>query len=331
MWRAAHHRRSRGPREGTSRAATRRDCWCGKACVRAHDVSSGGRRTRRRLPVPGSCRPRAFDAHHVQLEMADIGTAEPGRGEGVAHRAAHRRQPRVLSMLTSLAPRWEEPDRLDRDGYAPAGRWVPGAAPAQQVEKMERIIIKGQYLLDLVQDYLELARIDGGGLEPGALCRRGRGWRMITRRSTSSTPNRRRRRATALELDLPPGVSIAGGMRSALLRIVLVNLLGNGVESGRPGRRPASARGPRGGSSRRSVGVEQEGHGLRAEPPEPAVPAVLPAPVLPARANSAAPGWAFSSPRSSSCTTDASGRAPNPASGPSFSFELAQPLDLPSG
>ncbi len=48
--------------------------------------------------------------------------------------------------------------RLLADGYL-------GPLEPQQVDKMERVIAKGQYLLDLVQDYLDLARIDGGGLE----------------------------------------------------------------------------------------------------------------------------------------------------------------------
>ena len=112
-----------------------------------------------------SCRKGAFDSHHVQLEMAiserlsqavekawrieQLTTANHAYLEMLAF-VSHEIKNPIASLVTDT--------RLLADGYL-------GPLEPQQVDKMERVIAKGQYLLDLVQDYLDLARIDGGGLE----------------------------------------------------------------------------------------------------------------------------------------------------------------------
>ncbi len=63
---------------------------------------------------------------------------------------SHELKSPVASMVTDA--------RLLADGYL-------GDMPPQQKDKLERLIRKGEYLLDLVREYLDLARVEGGELE----------------------------------------------------------------------------------------------------------------------------------------------------------------------
>jgi signal transduction histidine kinase len=180
-----------------------------------------------------SRRPHAFDAHHVQLEMAiserlsqavekawrieQLETANHAYLEMLAF-VSHEIKNPIASLVTDT--------RLLADGYL-------GPLEPQQVDKMERVIAKGQYLLDLVQDYLDLARIDGGGLE--LTSRKGVDVvEEIIAPSIELVHSLIDRSGMHLQLDLPPG-TVTAECDPALIRIVLVNLIGNAAKYGRSG------------------------------------------------------------------------------------------------
>jgi signal transduction histidine kinase len=180
-----------------------------------------------------SRRPHAFDAHHVQLEMAiserlsqavekawrieQLETANHAYLEMLAF-VSHEIKNPIASLVTDT--------RLLADGYL-------GPLEPQQVDKMERVIAKGQYLLDLVQDYLDLARIDGGGLELAS--RKGVDVvEEIIAPSIELVHSLIDRSDMHLQLDLPPG-TVTAECDPALIRIVLVNLIGNATKYGHSG------------------------------------------------------------------------------------------------
>jgi signal transduction histidine kinase len=144
--------------------------------------------------------------------------------------------------------------RLLRQGYL--GSLEPG-----QEDKIDRMIGKGEYLLSLVQDYLDLARIDGGDL---ALTRRKEVDMVVDviAPSLDLVRSDMEDRGMRLELDLPPETATAE-CDPGLLRIVVANLLSNAVKYGDEGGliRVRLVREP----SRLEVAVWNQGQGFAPE------------------------------------------------------------------
>ena len=117
-----------------------------------------------------SRRPGVYTQHHVELQMAlterlsqavekawrieQLTAANRNYMEMLGF-VSHELKNPVASMVTDA--------RILADGYL-------GPLDDKQKAKLERLITKGEYLLDLVREYLDLARVEGGELQISMQC-----------------------------------------------------------------------------------------------------------------------------------------------------------------
>jgi len=130
---------------------------------------------------------------------------------------SHELKSPVASMVTDA--------RLIADGYL-------GEVRPEQKEKLERLIRKGDYLLGLVREYLDLARVEGGELDA-----RFRPEVDFCREVLDVAADIVRPQLEAKDVRLvitdPNGAEPRVCCDPDLMRIVLVNLLDNAVKYGR--------------------------------------------------------------------------------------------------
>ncbi len=175
--------------------------------------------------------PQAFAPRHAALHLAlteRLAQAIEKTYRLEQLRAANQAYSEVLAFvsheLKSPVAAMVSTAELLRDGYV-------GALSEAQREAVSRIITRGHYLLDLVRDYLELARLEGGSVAyaPRADVDLVRDVLSLALDVIRPEVERRRVRVEiAAPADLGP-VHLA----PSLLRVVLVNLLSNAVKYGR--------------------------------------------------------------------------------------------------
>ncbi|MFA4964335.1 MAG: GAF domain-containing sensor histidine kinase [Thermoleophilia bacterium] len=109
-----------------------------------------------------------------------------------------------------------------------------GELTPEQKTKVESMARKGQYLLTLVREYLDLARVEGGELliEPHS---RVDVTAEVIGEAVELVRPQVDAHGMALAVDLPPGPAPLVCCDATLLRIVLVNLLDNAVKYGNEG------------------------------------------------------------------------------------------------
>jgi len=131
---------------------------------------------------------------------------------------AHELKSPVASMVMQA--------RAVADGY------LGKVEPAQR-EELERLITKGHYLLGLVREYLELARLEGG--RPALNARTGVafGQEVIAPALEVVSPQVEAKR---MQVALPAGHGPLVECDPDLMRVVMVNLLGNAAKYGYLGR-----------------------------------------------------------------------------------------------
>lgn len=203
---------------------------------------------------------RAYTPYHVQLWQAvaerlgqavekvwrieQLESANQAYAEMLAF-VSHELKNPVASMMTDA--------RVLADGY------LGPVAPAQ-AQKLERLMAKGRYLLDLVREYLDLARMEGGhmALRPRP-CDFGA---EVLEPAAELIAAQLQARAMTLERRVGEGLGPVS-CDPDLMKIVLVNLLGNAAKYGREGGtvRVALERSP----DRLLVTVWNQGAGFTAE------------------------------------------------------------------
>jgi len=181
-----------------------------------------------------SRQPNAYNQHHVELQMAlterlsqavekawrieQLTAANRNYMEMLGF-VSHELKNPVASMVTDA--------RLLRDGYL-------GPVDDAQKAKLQRLITKGEYLLDLAREYLDLARVEGGELRVSIQC-----GLPFVERVVEPALEVVRPQIEAAEMVLSTEIATPADRTAdcdpALLTIVLVNLLGNAVRYGRHG------------------------------------------------------------------------------------------------
>jgi len=157
---------------------------------------------------------RLSQAIEKTYRLEQLAAANLAYGEMLGF-VSHELKSPVASMVSTA--------HLLADGYL-------GPLDDQQREAVGRIIRKGNYLLDLVRDYLDLARVEGGDLRfaPRGDVAFEKDVLLVALEVIQPEVSRRRVRVERL-VDLPHPVRLD----DSLMRIVMVNLLGNAVKYGR--------------------------------------------------------------------------------------------------
>ncbi len=181
-----------------------------------------------------SRRARAYSSRHVELSIAiaeriSQAVEKAWRIEQLeeANRAyfemlgfvSHELKNPVASMVTDA--------KLLAEGYL-------GDLEPQQKAKVERMIHKGQYLLGLVNEYLDLARLEESGqglrVQPATLF-----VEEVLEPAIDLVRSQIETRQMRLTTELPPEGSLLISCDPGLMRIVLVNLVGNAIKYGDAG------------------------------------------------------------------------------------------------
>lgn len=175
-------------------------------------------------------RPQAYEDRHVllhqiiaeRLSQAVEKTLQIERLDGALRDylgmlafVTHELRSPVASLMTDAS--------LLKDGYL-------GELTPRQVDRIDRISSKGNYLLNLIQEYLDLARIESGELEINVQPV-GLSLELIDPAVEIIRPQLEAKKMTLNHT--PPPASWKAVVDPDLLKIVLVNLLGNAVKYGR--------------------------------------------------------------------------------------------------
>jgi signal transduction histidine kinase len=208
-----------------------------------------------------SCRPGAYDLHQVHLHQAIAERVGQAMEKGYLIDKLKEANRAYSEMVGFLAHEFKSPvASMLQDVYLfTEGYMGPLAEP--QRNKLLQIVARGQHLLAMANDYLELARMEGGRLQL-RMQAVADVWREIVEPVRDmAAPVLARARMRLIE-ERPAG-PVAAECDPGLLRVVLTNLMDNAVKYGRPEgevRLSLAA-----GEGQFTIAVRNEGQGFREE------------------------------------------------------------------
>ncbi|MBP7146878.1 MAG: HAMP domain-containing histidine kinase [Acidobacteria bacterium] len=178
-------------------------------------------------------KPRAFTERHIRMQRAFAERIAPAVDKAYRIEQLTAARDAYLDVLGFVSHELKNPlASLVTDGRVLTGGYL-GQLNDPQQQKIEKMIQKGEYLLDLIRRYLDMARIESGEM------------RMSIRRGVDVIAEIVE---PAIDLIAPqleqqqmrvsrmfPDMAIGAECDPPLLKIVLVNLLGNAVRYGNRG------------------------------------------------------------------------------------------------
>ena len=193
---------------------------------------------------------------------------------------------------------------------------IYGEVPAKMQDVLERIQQNGRHLLGLINDVLDLSKIEAGQL---TLAPADYSMRELMLDVVSATEALAAEKKLALEVDVPADLPRGHGDERRLTQ-VLMNLVSNAIKFTDAGTVSIRAKIE---DSSFLVAVSDTGVGIAPEDRRAHLRGVPAGRQLPARARRAARAWASRSrAASSSCTAAASGSNSTPGHGSTFVFTL---------
>ena len=180
-----------------------------------------------------SRRPNVYTEHHVRLHR--VITGRLGQAVEKAYRIEQLESANAayFEMLGFVSHELKSPvASMVSDAQLLTEGYLGELDPAQS-ERVERMIAKGKYLLGLVGEYLDLARIEGGELEFEFRPISDFAGEVIDPALEVVTPHIEEK-GMRLDRELP-AEAVAAQCDPGLMKIVLVNLLGNAAKYGAEG------------------------------------------------------------------------------------------------
>ncbi len=180
-----------------------------------------------------STEPNAYDAHQVRLQQAIAESLSQAVDKAFRIEQLTEANRAYTEMLGFVSHELKNPvasmvmdAKLLAQGYL-------GDLTDKQKNKIERSIVKGEYLLALVREYLDLARIESGNLKPTFAEGVDLIEQVVDPAIDIIDPQREDKRMT-LEKNLPDGPPTVA-CDVDLMKIVMVNLVGNAIKYGSEG------------------------------------------------------------------------------------------------
>jgi len=208
-----------------------------------------------------SCRPSAYDLHQVHLHQAISERVGQAMEKGYLIDKLKEANRVYSEMVGFLAHEFKSPvASILQDVYLFTEGYMGPLTEAQR-DKLVQIVARGQQVLAMANDYLELARMEGGRLQLRPQAVRDV-WDEIVAPVRDMTVPGLKRAGMRLS-ESRPETAVAAECDPGLLRVVLTNLLDNAVKYGRPGGEVRLSLAAEDG--RFTVGVRNEGPGFRDE------------------------------------------------------------------
>ncbi len=177
--------------------------------------------------------PGTYHSRHIELQMAITERLSQAVEKAWRIEQLEQANHAYMQMLGFVSHELKSPvASMVTDIQLLTGGYLGELRPAQQA-KLERVIQKGEYLLSLVREYLDLAQVEGGALraqlQPGVDVRA-----KVVEAALDIVRPQLEEKGMRLVTELPDEPPLVC-CDPTLLRIVLVNLLDNAVKYGYEG------------------------------------------------------------------------------------------------